>query len=112
MSRRVVEFRAYNLKPGSRDEFHRLVSDVSFPLMRRWSIDVIAFGPSRHDENSYYLIRAYDSLSERQSSQDAFYGSPDWRQGPREAIVALIESDTSVVIEMEGAVIDSLRTVA
>ncbi len=107
--RRVVEFRAYNLKQGSRDEFHLLVSEGSFPLMQQWSVDVIDFGPSLHDENSYYLIRAYASLDERQSSQDAFYGSPDWRRGPREAILALIESDTSVVIEMESAVVDSLR---
>ena len=107
--RRMVEFRAYNLKQGGRDEFHQLVSEISFPLMQQWSVDVIDFGPSLHDENSYYLIRAYASLDERQSSQDAFYGSPDWRRGPREAIVALIESDTSVVIEMESAVVDSLR---
>ena len=107
--RRMVEFRAYNLKQASRDEFHRLVSEVSFPLMQQWSVDVIDFGPSLHDENSYYLIRAYASLDERQSSQDAFYGSPDWRRGPREAIVALIKSDTSVVIEMETALVDSLR---
>ncbi len=105
----MVEFRAYNLKQGSRHEFHRLVSEASFPLMQQWSVDVIDFGPSLHDENSYYLIRAYASLDERQSSQDSFYGSSDWKQGPREAIVALIESDTSVVIEMETAVIDSLR---
>lgn len=107
--KRMVEFRAYNLKPSSRNEFHRLVSEVSFPLMRQWSVDVIDFGPSLHDENSYYLIRAYASLNERQSSQDAFYGSPDWRQGPRKDIVALIESHTAVVIEMESAVVDSLR---
>ncbi len=107
--RRMVEFHAYNLKQGNRDEFHRLVSEVSFPLMLQWSVDVIDFGPSLHDENSYYLIRAYASLNERQSSQDAFYGSPDWRQGPREDIVALIESDTSVVIEMESAVVNALR---
>src|SRR5712692_3571779 len=105
----MVEFRAYNLNQASRDEFHRLVSEVSFRLMQQWSIDVIDFGPSLHDENSYYLIRAYASLAERQSSQDAFYGSPDWRRGPREAIVALIKSDTSVVIEMETALVDSLR---
>jgi hypothetical protein len=107
--KRMVEFRAYNLKPGSRDEFHRLVRDFSLPLLKRWKVDVVNFGPSLHDDNSYYLIRAYASLEERQASQDAFYGSPDWRQGPREAIIALIESDTSVVIEMDEAVIDALR---
>jgi NIPSNAP len=106
---RLVEIRSYNLKPGSRTEFHRLVSERSLPLLKQWRVDVIAFGPSLHDENSYYLIRAYDSLDERQSSQDAFYGSSDWRLGPREAIVSLIDSDASIVIDMETSVVDSLR---
>lgn len=106
---RLVEIRSYNLKPGSRTEFHRLVSERSLPLLKRWSIDVIAFGPSLHDDNSYYLIRAYDNLDERQSSQDAFYGSSNWRLGPREAIVSLIDSDTPIVIDMEASVVDSLR---
>jgi len=107
--RKVVEFRAYNLKPGRREEFHRLVLEKSLPLLKRWKVDVVAFGPSPHDSNSYYLIRAYESLEDRQVSQDAFYGSSDWREGPREAIVALIESDTSVVIEMEESTVDALR---
>jgi hypothetical protein len=104
-----VEIRSYNLKAGGREEFHRLVVEASLPMLARWGVDVVAFGPSPHDENSYYLIRAYGSLAERQSSQDAFYSSPEWRQGPREAIISLIESDTSIVIEMEAAVVDLLR---
>ena len=72
-------------------------------------MDVVAFGPSPHDASSYYLIRAYESLAERQVSQDAFYSSAEWRQGPREAIISLIESDTSIVLEMEAAVVDLLR---
>jgi hypothetical protein len=109
--RRVVEFRAYNLKPGVRAAFHRLVIDVSIPMLQRWRVDVVRFGPSIHDENSYYLIRAYDSLSDRQSSQDAFYAGPEWREGPKDAILPLIESYTTVLIEIDGAVIDSLRSV-
>ena len=107
--RKLVEIRSYNLKSGRREEFHRLVCQESLPLLRRWNVDVVAFGPSPHDDTSYYLIRAYKDLDERQSSQDAFYSSPDWRQGPREAIVSLIESDTSIVIELDVAVVDALR---
>jgi len=109
--KRLVEIRSYNLKSGSRDEFHRLVSQVSFPLMKRWGVDVVAFGPSSHDDVSYYLIRTYESLEHRQSSQNAFYGSADWRQGPREAIVSLIDSDASIVLEMDTLVVDSLRKI-
>jgi NIPSNAP len=106
---RLVEIRAYNLKPGTRDEFHRLVTEQSLPMLRRWGVDVVTFGPSPHDDHSYFLIRAYESLDERQRSQDAFYGSDEWRRGPREAIVSRIDSDTSIVIEMDAATIDGLR---
>ena len=107
--KRFVEIRSYNLKPGRREEFHRLVLDRSMPLVRKWKVDVVDFGPSLHDEDSYYLIRAYGSLAERASSHEAFYASPEWRQGPREAILALIESDTSVVLELEETTVDLLR---
>lgn len=107
--KKIIEIRSYNLIPESRNDFHRLVLEASLPMMRRWGVDVVAFGPSLHDRNSYYLIRAYASLEDRESSQEAFYESPEWRWGPREAIVALIESDTSVVIEMDASVVDLLR---
>jgi hypothetical protein len=94
----VVEIRTYKLKPGSGAEFHRLVVEESLPMLERWGVEVVAFGPSLDDEDSYVLIRAYPSLEERRRSQDAFYGSDEWRNGPREAIVSVIESDFSVVL--------------
>ena len=108
--KRQVEIRSYNLKPGSRDEFHRLVRERSIPMLHRWGVDVVAFGPSQHDETSYYLIRAYDSLDHRQASQAAFYGGAEWREGPRDEIVPWIESYTSIVIEMETGLVEGLRT--
>ena len=107
--RRAVEIRSYNLKPGSRPEFHRLASELAVPMLRRWKIDVVAHGPSPHDDISYYLIRAYPSMAERQRSEDAFYGSDEWRQGPRESILALIDSYTTVVLELDDAAVKSLR---
>ena len=106
---RFVEIRSYRLKPGTGADFHRLVVEQSLPMLKRWNVDVVAYGPSLHDADAYYLIRAYSSLSARQESQDAFYGSVEWRQGPRDAILALIESHTSFVIEMEEKELESLR---
>jgi hypothetical protein len=87
-----VEIRSYNLKPGTRDEFHRLFLGEAFPMLQRWKVDVVAYGPSLHDQDSYYLMRRFDSLAQREESENAFYGSDEWKQGPREAIIALIES--------------------
>jgi hypothetical protein len=78
-------------------------------MLRRWDVDVIACGPSLHDDDSYVLIRAYAGLDDRQRSQDAFYGSDEWRQGPREEILPLIESYTSVVLELDAVTIAALR---
>ena len=105
----VVEVRSYNLKPGTRDEFHRLFLEEAFPLLQRWNVDVLAYGPSLHDENSYYLMRRFDSLAHREQSEDSFYGSAEWRQGPRQAILACIESYAEIVIELDEAALQGLR---
>ncbi len=104
-----VEIRSYNLKPGTRDEFHRLFLEEALPLLKRWNVDVVTYGPSLHDENSYYLMRRYDSLAQREQSEDAFYGSNEWRQGPREAILALIENYTEIVLELDEVTVQGLR---
>jgi hypothetical protein len=105
----IVEIRSYNLKPGTRSAYHQAVLEQALPLLRRWKMDVVAFGPSPHDENSYYLIRAFADVDDLNRKEDAFYGSDDWRQGPREAIVSRIENYTSIVIEVDDATLQGLR---
>jgi hypothetical protein len=107
----VVEFRSLTLKPEKREEFHRLYIEKSLPLLKRWNMDVVAYGRSLHDKNTYYVIRRFDSLAQREQMEDAFYGSNDWRQGPREAMVALIENYTDVVLELDDAEVQALRNV-
>jgi hypothetical protein len=54
-------------------------------------------------------MRAYPSLDDRQRSQDAFYGSEEWRRGPREEILSYIDSHTSVVLGLDAVTIAGLR---
>lgn len=105
----IVEIRSYNLRPGTRSEFHRLVVEEAVPMLRRWDMDLVAHGPSPHDDDSYYLIRAFADLDDRQRREDAFYGSVEWREGPREAILSFIESYATIVLELDRATIDGLR---
>ncbi|MGH9374508.1 MAG: NIPSNAP family protein [Vicinamibacterales bacterium] len=107
--KQAIEIRSYNLKPGTRADFHRVVVAEAMPMLKRWKMDVVAFGPSPHDETSYYLIRAFADLADRQRREDAFYGSDEWRNGPRERILAPIESYTTVVLEMDDATVTRLR---
>ncbi len=106
---KFVEIRTYTLKPGARDDFDRIAAEQAIPMLRRWDVDVVAHGPSPHDDDSYYLIRAYSSLAERKRSQDAFYGSEEWKNGPQPAILSLIGTFTSVVLELDANTVDALR---
>lgn len=106
-----VEIRSYTLKPGTRDKFHRLFLEEAMPLLKRWDVDVVAYGPSLHDENSYYLMRNFESLTQREESENAFYDSDEWRQGPREQIIACIENYTEFVIELDDVTIQGLRKI-
>ena len=106
---RVVEFRTYRLKAGVRPAFHALMEAESLPLLRAWGMDVVAFGPCREDADGCVLIRAYADEAHLRASQEAFYGSAAWRQGPREAVLAGIESHLSVVLELDEAGIEALR---
>ena len=105
----LIEIRSINLKPGTREEFHRTYIEEALPLLKHWNFDVVTHGPSLHDENSYYVIRRYDSLAQRQQMEDTYYASDDWRKGPREAIMALIENYTDIVLEVGEVTVRGLR---
>ena len=107
----IVEIRSINLKAGARKDFHHLYLENALPLLNRWHFDVVAYGPSLHDENSYYVIRRYDSLAQREQMEDAYYASDDWRKGPREAMLALMENYTDVVFELDEITVQSLRAI-
>ena len=104
-----VEIRSITLKPGTRGEFQRLYIEQALPLLKRWKFDVVAHGPSLHDENSYFVIRRFDSIAQREQMEDAYYASDDWRKGPREVLLALIENYVDAVLEMDEVTVEGLR---
>jgi len=106
---RVLEIRGYNLKPGTRDRFHQLFLREALPLLQRSRIDIVAYGPSLHDDDSYFLMRSFRSTDERQQTEDAFYGSKEWRSGPREAVLSHIISYTTIVITIDDETLGGLR---
>ena len=82
---------------------------MALHLLKRWKFDVVAYGPSLHDENSYYVIRRFDRLEQREQMEDAYYASDDWRKGPREGMLALMENYTDAVFEVAEVTVQRLR---
>jgi hypothetical protein len=109
---RVLEIRTYRLHPGTRDAFHDLMQARCLPLLAAWDMDVVHAGPCAAEPEGYTLLRTYDDPTHLRESQDAFYGSEAWRQGPREAVLACIDTYLSVVLPVTEEAIAALRTVS
>ena len=107
--KRLVEIRSYKLLPGTAAQFHAVASERAVPMVRGYGMDVIAFGPSPHEPDTYYLVRAFNDLAHRAAQQDEFYGSQAWLEGPREPLVGLIDSYLDTVLWLSPASIEDLR---
>jgi NIPSNAP len=96
----VLDLRTYRLVPGGGAEFDRIARDRALPMLRRFGIDVIGYGPSLEDGDVYYLIRAFPSAARREEQLEAFYGSDEWRQNHRDSVLPLIETYHTVLIRL------------
>ncbi|SQI39629.1 Uncharacterised protein [Serratia plymuthica] len=85
------------------------MTETSVPLHRKAGIDVVRFGNSLHDADSYFLIRAFDSVEHLENAQDEFYKSDAWRAGPRAAIIERIEQSIKSVLTISNAALDAMR---
>ena len=106
---RLIEIRSYQLKPDTRDEYDRLFREDVSPLLRQHGIDVVGFGGSLGDPNGYFLIRAFADVADRERREEAFYSSPEWRSGPREAVIGRLVVFTDAILELEDDVVEALR---
>ncbi|KRA20882.1 MULTISPECIES: antibiotic biosynthesis monooxygenase [unclassified Lysobacter] len=107
---RLIEVRTYRLKPESGTRFEQVMTRRALPLLRERGMDVVAFGRSRHEHESWYLIRAYRDQADLVAQQDAFYSSAIWREGPRADVVGCIEDYLNTLLWLSDAAIDELRT--
>jgi hypothetical protein len=108
-ARRLVEIRAYRLRPGMRDDFHATVIERALPMVRAYGMDVVAHGPVPNDENGYFLVRSFADLAQLTAQENGFYGSPAWREGPREALMSRIEAYVDTLLWLSPASIADLR---
>jgi hypothetical protein len=57
-----------------------------------------AYGFTLIDKDSFHLIRSYETLEQRKESQEAFYGSDEWINGPEKAIMSCIDTYNTTVV--------------
>ncbi|QNK65441.1 NIPSNAP family protein [Variovorax sp. PAMC26660] len=108
--KRLIEIRTYRLKPGTLPAFHEAVHTQAVPMLRIKGMDVVAYGRCDHEEETYHLVRAYESREALQAEQAAFYGSAEWREGPRSALVDRIETYLNTLLWVSQEAVDSMRS--
>lgn len=106
----VLDLRTYRLVPGGGERFDRIVREGALPMLQRYGIEVVGYGPSLDDGDLYYLMRAFPSADRREEQLDSFYGSDEWRQNHRESVLALIETYHAVVIQLTPTIGQALMS--
>lgn len=105
----IIEILLYKLKSGTGGEFFDIMQNLSVPLHKENGIDVIWHGQSMHDPDGYGLIRGFADMADLDAAESAFYASDAWKVGPREAIIARIDTATKIVIPMNADAVQGLR---
>jgi predicted PolB exonuclease-like 3'-5' exonuclease len=95
----ITEIRVYKLKANRGTEFLKVFTEQSLPILKRWNVDLVAYGLSMIDKDSFHLIRNYENMEQRKESQDAFYSSEEWINGPEKQIMDCIETYNTSVVE-------------
>lgn len=105
----ILELRVYKIHHGRRDEFAERMTNALVPLFKRHGVEVVHCGASLHDEDSYFLMRTYPSVAERQSQLDAIYGSAEWLMNHEEAVLDMIDTYDTAVLEADEWLVEVLK---
>jgi NIPSNAP len=105
---KLIEIRTYTLKPGMAERFVAAFQDAP-PLVRASGMNVVAFGRSDHEHESFFLIRAFADRAQLEAQQGAFYSSDASRNGPREPLLACLASYVNTLLWLSDDSIEDLR---
>jgi hypothetical protein len=107
--KKLVEIRTYLLKPNMQADFHTVMVEQALPLVRASGMDVVAFGMSSHEQDTYFLVRAYADQISMVAQQNTFYNSDAWQVGPRALLVDRIDSYLNTLLWLSDAAIEDMR---
>lgn len=101
----LLELRIFTVHPGTREEFDRVSREGTIPMMRRYDIDVIAFGPCLNNDDGYYLLRAFADEDDRVVRSQAIYATEEWMSEYDELVGAMIAGYQTAVLPSSPALI-------
>jgi sugar phosphate isomerase/epimerase len=106
MSEWLLEIRLFTVEPGTREEWHEVTRDGTIPLMRKCGINVIAYGPSRNDDDGYYLVRSFENEEQRVAQAESFYATEEFTEKYEKALGAMMVSYRTSVVPLPREAIE------
>lgn len=107
----VLDLRTYQLVPDGGEDFDRIFRERALPMLERFGIEVVGYGPSLDDADLYFLMRVFPSAARRNEQLDAFYGSDEWRLNHRDSVLALIETYHTLLIRLTPGLRQSVASI-
>jgi hypothetical protein len=104
----LLELRMFKVQPGTREEFHRISDEGTIPMMRRYGIKVVKYGPALNDENTYFLLRAFPSEEQRVAQSQALYANAEWEENYDGPVMSMIDEYHTVVMPASEQMIEQL----
>lgn len=105
----VLEVRIFRVHHGRRNKLIERFRDQLLPMLKRHGAEPIHYGPSLHDEDSFFLIRAWPSVEERQEKLDAMYGGAEWLMNQEEQVLDMIDTMDTCVLAADEWLIGAIR---
>ncbi|GGO10678.1 NIPSNAP family protein [Microbispora rosea subsp. aerata] len=106
MSDWLLEVRLFTVRPGTREEWHRISREGTIPLMGRCGITVVAHGPCLNDDNGYYLIRAFRDEQERIELSQSFYATEEFAREYEKPLAEMMTGYQTAVIPVPREAIE------
>lgn len=104
-----VELRIYKIHHGRRSQFEYSMRTVVLPMFRRQGINIVHHGPSAHDKDSYFLIRAYPSIADRKQKLNAVFGDEEWLMHHESYIMDMINIISTAMFPADEGLIRKLK---
>jgi hypothetical protein len=98
--RMLFELRRYLARPGKRDELVRLMDEEIIPFQISCGVVVVGSFVDEENPDVYIWIRRFDDEAHRQRTYLAVYESPEWVNGFKDRVGALIDREAMQVTRM------------
>jgi len=106
---RVLELRIFRVHHGRRAEFIARFEEELVPMLKRHGVEPIHYGPSLHDQDSFFLIRAWPSVEARQAGLDSMFGGAEWLMNQEEQVLGMIDSMDTAMFAADEWLIGALK---